>query len=49
MTLPPADASGAIPVLIQAAGRPGTHEMRFILSQGSESSTETIRYTVAAK
>lgn len=47
--LPPADSSGAIPVLIQAAGRPGTHEMRFILSQGSESSTEAIRYTVAAK
>jgi len=47
--LPPPDASGAIPVLIEAAGRPGQHEMRFTLSQGSESSTETIRYTVAAK
>ena len=47
--LPPADSSGAIPVLIQAAGRPGTHEMRFVLSQGSESSTGTIRYSVAAK
>jgi VWFA-related protein len=49
MPLPPADAAGAIPVLIRAAGRPGRHEMRFILSQGSDSSTRTIRYTVAAK
>ena len=49
MPLPAADASGAIPVLIQAAGRPGQHEIRFTLSQGSESSTQTIRYTVAAK
>ena len=49
MALPPADASGAVPILIQAAGRPGWHEMRFILSQGSESSTQTIRYTVAAQ
>jgi len=47
--LPPADASGAVPILIQAAGRPGQHEMRFILSQGSESSTQSIRYTVAAQ
>jgi hypothetical protein len=49
MPLPAADSAGAIPVLIQAAGRPGQHEMRFILSQGNESSTETIRYTVAPK
>ncbi len=45
--LPPADASGAVPVLIQAAGRPGRHEMRFVLSQGNESATQIIRYGVA--
>ena len=44
--LPPADASGAVPILIQTAGRPGQHEMRFVLSQGNESSTQTVRYEV---
>jgi len=46
--LPEADASGGIPVLIEAAAHPGSHEMRLSVSQGSSSSTEEIRYQIAA-
>jgi len=46
--LPAPDASGAIPILIQPAARPGQQELRLTLTQGSGTSTQTIRYTLAA-
>ncbi len=47
--LPPIDDSGSIPVLLQAPGRPGESEMRLKVIQGSATSGQEIRYTVAAK
>jgi hypothetical protein len=47
--LPPADDSGAIPMMVGAATRPGDCELRITASQGSDSVTQSVRYTVAAK
>jgi VWFA-related protein len=47
--LPAADASGSVPVLIQAPARPGSNEMRLTVLQGSASSSETIQYTMPGK
>jgi hypothetical protein len=47
--LPAADASGSIPVLIQVAAKPGSHELILTVSQAGGSSTEQIRYSIAAK
>jgi VWFA-related protein len=47
--LPPADSSGSIPVMIQAPAKPGGNELKLTVLQGSASSVESIRYTVAAK
>ena len=47
--IPAPDASGAVPILIQPVTHAGDQELRLTLSQGGASSSETIRYTVAAK
>jgi len=47
--LPPPDASGSVPVLIQVPARPGENELKLTLSQGSSTSAQSIRYTIAAK
>jgi hypothetical protein len=47
--LPPPDASGSVPVLIQVPARPGENELKLTLSQGSATSEQSIRYTIAAK
>ncbi len=44
--LPPPDASGAIPVVVGAAMRPGDCELRITAIQGADSATESVRYTV---
>jgi VWFA-related protein len=44
--LPPADASGAIPMVVAAATRPGECELRVTALQGSDSATESVRYRV---
>jgi VWFA-related protein len=46
--LPPADASGSIPVAIQAPAKPGANELKLTVLQGTASSAENIRYTVQA-
>jgi VWFA-related protein len=43
------DGSGSIPVLVQAAAKPGNHELRLTVMQGDGSARGEIRYTVAAK
>ena len=45
--LPAPDASGSIPVLIQAPGRPGSNEMKLTVLQGRASSSGQIQYTIA--
>ena len=45
--LPPADNSGVVAMLLQAAQLPGECEMRVTVSQGKESAKQSIKYTVA--
>jgi hypothetical protein len=47
--LPPVDPSGAIPMIVGAAMRPGNCELRITALQGSASVTESVNYTVAAQ
>jgi hypothetical protein len=47
--LPAPDASGAIPMIVGAATRPGNCELRITALQGSESATGSVSYTVDAK
>ena len=47
--LPPPDASGSIPVLIQAPGRPGANELKLTVLQGGDFSSEEIKYSIPAK
>jgi hypothetical protein len=47
--LPAPDGSGAIPVLVNAATKPGNCEIKITALQGFQSTTRTIKYTVAAK
>ena len=47
--LPPADASGANPVLVEAALRAGNCDLRVTATQGANSVTESVRYTVAGQ
>ncbi len=47
--LPPAGESGAIPMIIEAAARPGTCTLRITARQGSLSTTQSIDYEVAAR
>jgi VWFA-related protein len=47
--LPPANASGAIPMVIAAAAKPGECELRITAIQGNESLERSVKYTVAAE
>jgi hypothetical protein len=44
--LPPPDASGIIPVVVEAALRPGDCELRITAMQGADAATESVRYSV---
>lgn len=46
--LPPPDASGAIPLMIHAATKPGDCELRITALQGDDWAKQILRYTVAA-
>jgi hypothetical protein len=45
--LPPPDASGAIPVLVNAVAKPGNWEIKVTILQGFQSTTRSVTYTVA--
>ncbi|HTP86490.1 MAG TPA: VWA domain-containing protein [Bryobacteraceae bacterium] len=45
--LPAADASGAIPMIVGAALKPGDCELKITAVQGNESATQSVKYTVA--
>ncbi|MGA3024667.1 MAG: VWA domain-containing protein [Bryobacteraceae bacterium] len=45
--LPPADDSGAIPMVVSAAVKPGDCEFKITAVQGNESATQSVKYTVA--
>jgi hypothetical protein len=47
--LPPADASGVIPMMVGAATRPGNCELRITALQGTDSATQSVAYRVAAR
>jgi VWFA-related protein len=47
--LPPADASGAIPMVVGAVRRPGRCELKIAALQGAESAEQSVKYTVAAR
>jgi hypothetical protein len=47
--LPPADASGAIPVLVNAAAKAGNCEIKITALQGFQQATRSVTYTVAAQ
>jgi hypothetical protein len=47
--LPPADASGAIPMFVKIAARPGDDGLRVGVLQGNDSAVETVHYQVSAK
>jgi hypothetical protein len=47
--LPAPDASGAIPMMVSAAVRPGDCELRITAQQGSNSAMNSVLYTVRAK
>jgi hypothetical protein len=44
--LPPADATGRIPMVIEPAANPGSYELRATIVQGAHSSERTLQYTV---
>ena len=46
--LPVPDAGGAIPMLVNAEGRPGKCEIKVTAIQGYESATRSVSYTIAA-
>jgi VWFA-related protein len=46
--LPAPDATGAIPMFVAAATRPGSCELRITAMQGSASATQSVDYSVAA-
>jgi VWFA-related protein len=45
--LPAADASGAVPMVVGAAVKPGECELKITAMQGNASTTQSVRYTVA--
>jgi len=45
--LPAADATGAVPMVVGTAIRPGDCELKITASQGSAATTHSVRYTVA--
>jgi hypothetical protein len=47
--LPPADASGAIPMVVGAVRKPGQCELKIAALQGAESTEQSVKYTVTAK
>ncbi len=47
--LPPPDATGAIPMVINTAAKAGNCEMRITAMQGNTSSVHSLKYTIAAK
>jgi hypothetical protein len=47
--LPPADASGAIPMFVRMAARPGDDGLRITVRQGNDSASDDVRYQVPAK
>jgi VWFA-related protein len=47
--LPPADASGAIPMVVGAVRKPGQCELKIAALQGADSAEQSVKYTVAAK
>jgi VWFA-related protein len=47
--LPPPDASGAIPMVIESAARPGNCELKITALQGDESAAQSVQFSIAAK
>jgi VWFA-related protein len=47
--LPPPDATGAIPMVINTAAKPGNCELRITAMQGASSSMHSLKYSIAAK
>jgi hypothetical protein len=47
--LPPADATGAIPMSIGALVEPGNYELKIAMIQGGESVERSVRYSIATK
>jgi hypothetical protein len=47
--LPPPDASGGIPMVIEATGKPGSYEVRVAVAQGGSSTERSLAYTLAGK
>jgi VWFA-related protein len=45
--LPAADATGAVPMVVGAAVKPGECELKITALQGNASATQSVRYTVA--
>ncbi len=46
---PPPDAGGAAPMTISAIAKPGSYLLKITLSQGDESTEQSIRYSIAAR
>ncbi len=44
--LPPPDSSGAVPMMVSAAMRPGLCELRFTATQGDAKASGSVRYVV---
>lgn len=47
--LPPPDATGAVPMMVAAATRPGNCELKVTALQGTQSAIESVNYAIAAK
>jgi VWFA-related protein len=47
--LPPPDATGAIPMVINTAAKPGKCELRITAMQGNSSKVQSLKYSIAAK
>jgi VWFA-related protein len=47
--LPPADSSGAIPMVVGAVRKPGQCELRIAALQGGESAEQSVKYSVATR
>jgi len=49
LALPTPDASGAIPMVIEATGKPGSYEVRATVVEGGGSTERSLSYTLAGK
>ncbi len=47
--LPAPDLTGAIPMVINTAAKPGNCELRVTALQGNSSTKQSLKYTIAAK